>query len=107
MAPSNMGNETHRSHPCEPDAPVMILVATTALIANAVCMWILAKHRRGEVHMRASWIFLTNDVIANIGVIVAGLSVKITASHIPDLITGAIIAVMVFSGSFRILRAAK
>ena len=76
----------------EPEAPLMIGIAAVALVANASCMRILAKHREGEVHMRASWIFLTNDVLANLGVIVAGVIIRLTGSHLPDLITGALIA---------------
>ncbi len=38
--------------------------------------------------MRASWIFTSNDVIVNIGVIVAGGFVYLTDSKIPDLIIG-------------------
>lgn len=91
----------------EPEAPLMIGIAVVALVANASCMRILAKHRDGEVHMRASWIFLTNDVLANLGVIVAGVLIRITGSHLPDLITGALIASIVLLGSVRILRAAK
>lgn len=91
----------------EPHSSLMISIAAVALIANAACMWILARHRNGGVHMRASWIFLTNDVIANMGVILAGVLVWYTGSHLPDLFTGAVIAVIVFSGAVRILRAAK
>lgn len=91
----------------EPEAPLMIGIAAVALVANAFCMRILAKHREGEVHMRASWIFLTNDILANLGVIVAGVLIRVTGSHLPDLITGALIAGIVLLGSMRILRAAK
>jgi len=88
----------------EPEAPYMIAVALVALIANAFCMWILAKHRDSGVHMKASWIFLSNDVIANAGVIVAGVLVAFTASHIPDLIVGTVIALVVLRGSLNILK---
>ena len=91
----------------EPHAPYMMGIASIALVANATCMFLLAKHRQGEVHMRASWIFLSNDVIANFGVIVAGVLVKFTGSHYPDLIVGTIITAVVFSGALRILKASK
>jgi Co/Zn/Cd efflux system component len=64
----------------------------------------LARHRRGGEHMRASWIFTTNDVLANLGVIVAGVLVWVTGSAVPDLIIGTAIAVLVASGAWRILR---
>ena len=52
----------------EPEAPIMIVIAGIALVANAMCMWLLHRHRKGGAHMQASWIFLSNDVIANAGV---------------------------------------
>lgn len=91
----------------EPHAPYMMVLASVALIANVTCMLILAKHREGEVHMRASWIFLSNDVVANAGVIFAGLLVKLTSSQIPDLVIGAIIGIVVLSGSIKILKVAQ
>ena len=57
--------------------------------------------------MKASWIFTTNDVLANIGVIVGGALVRLTGTSIPDLVVGAAIGVIVLSGSIRILRLAR
>lgn len=91
----------------EPESNLMIGVASLALVANATCMYLLHKHRDGEVHMKASWIFSTNDVIANAGVILSGILVKLFASNIPDLVVGGIIAAVVFSGAIRILKMAK
>jgi len=91
----------------EPEGNIMMIIAAIALVANAVSMWILLKHRNGEVHMQASWIFLTNDVIANAGVILAGILVMVTGSFIPDLVVGTVIASIVLWGSFRILKSSR
>ncbi|MEG4584778.1 cation transporter [Microcoleus sp. MOSTC5] len=56
-----------------PESGWMMGIAFLALIANSYGLYLLSKHRKGEVHMRASWIFTQNDVIANFSVIVAGL----------------------------------
>lgn len=88
----------------EPDPPYMIGVAIIALIANAFCLWLIAKSRDQGAHMKASWIFSTNDVIANFGVITAGILVGFTGSRYPDLIIGMIIGVIVITGSIRILK---
>lgn len=82
----------------------MIGVAILALVANIVCMALISKHREEGVHMKASWIFSTNDVLANIGVIIAGLLVQLTQSPYPDLAIGLVIGAIVVSGAFRILR---
>lgn len=87
----------------DPHSSLMMAIATVALVANAYCFWLLQKHRQGEVHMRASWIFTRSDVIANVGVVVAGLLVRFTDSRWPDLIVGTAIAVVVIKGGFEIL----
>jgi Co/Zn/Cd efflux system component len=87
----------------DPVSAAMMAVGATALTANIACLLLLAKHRKGGIHMRASWIFSTNDVIANIGVIVSGVLVMYFASRIPDLIVGAIVSVVVILGGRKIL----
>lgn len=87
-----------------PEPPTMISVSTLALLANVSCLFLLAKHRDGEAHMRASWIFSTNDVLANLGVMAAGALVAWTGSHLPDLIVGTAVAALVLVGAFRIFR---
>jgi Co/Zn/Cd efflux system component len=91
----------------EPESAWMIAVGILALLANVTCMALLAAHRRGGMHLRASWIFTTNDVLANVGVIVAGQLVALTGSAWPDLAIGTAIAVLVASGAVRILRMAR
>ena len=91
----------------EPVGAWMIGVAAVALIANVSCLWLIRKHRDGEVHMRAAWIFSANDVIANAGVILAGVLVLATGSRWPDLVIGLIVALVVLSGGIRILRDAQ
>jgi Co/Zn/Cd efflux system component len=91
----------------EPISALMITVSFIALIANTICLMLLTKHRDGEVHMRATWIFTKNDVIANLGVITAGVVVALSGSPIPDLIIGFIICVVVLKGGLQIITEAK
>ena len=90
-----------------PEAPLIIGTAAVALVANVVCMLALARHRSGGAHMQASWIFTTNDVIANLGVILAGALVSWTSSAVPDLIIGTLIGLLVLRGAMKILRLSK
>ena len=88
----------------EPVSAAMMAMGVLALVANLSCVALLARHRRGGMHLRASWIFTTNDALANLGVILAGLAVWLTGSAVPDLVIGAAIAMLVASGALRILR---
>ena len=87
-----------------PEYKLMIIVSALALIGNAVSIYILSKARRDEAHMQASYIFLSNDVVINFGVILAGVFVFFTASKYPDLIIGSLIFLVVARGAFRILK---
>ena len=91
----------------DPEPLLMISFSVLALIANVICLALISKHREGEIHMRASWIFSKNDVIANTGVIVAGVLVHVMDSRIPDLMIGSLIVLVVLRGGFTIIRDAK
>lgn len=88
----------------EPASDLMMSFGLVALIANALCLMLIAKNRNNGAHMKASWIFSANDVIANLGVILAGGLVALTGSRYPDLIIGLIIGAIVLSGARRILQ---
>lgn len=91
-----------------PDFMTMIAVSVGALMANAICLVLLQKSKGREgVHMQASMIFTSNDIIINSGVIAAGILVNWLQSSLPDLIIGSIVFVLVIRGAFRILKLAK
>lgn len=90
-----------------PAFQTMIVVSLFALAGNAVSLYLLQKSKNREAHMQASLIFTSNDVVANIGVIVAGALVYLTESKFPDLIVGLIIFAVVARGALRILKLAR
>ena len=87
-----------------PDYRIMIAVSVFALLANAASMIILQKTKSNEAHIKASKIFTSNDIIINLGVILAGLVVMWSNSQIPDLIIGSVVFMIVVQGAFRILK---
>lgn len=91
----------------DPEPSYMIFVSLVALVANVICLMLISKHRDGGVHMKASLIFSANDVIANLGVILAGGLVYFLKSSVPDLMIGLIIAVIVLRGGLAILKISK
>ena len=88
----------------EPESFFMILVGIAAFVANFICFALISKHKEGEVHMRASWIFSKNDLIANLGVIASGALVYFFESRFPDLIIGMAISIIVIRGGRRIIK---
>ena len=91
----------------EPESLFMIFVGMAALAANVICLVLIAKHKEGEVHMRASWIFSKNDVIANLGIILGGGLVYLLDSRFPDLVIGAVISAIVVRGGIHIIKDAR
>jgi Co/Zn/Cd efflux system component len=88
----------------EPLSMLMMSFGLLALIANSLCLVLINKQKDSGVHMKASWIFSANDVIANLGLIMAGLLVALTDSRYPDLVIGFVIGLIVLNGARRILQ---
>lgn len=87
-----------------PEPPTMVAVSVVALAVNIWCLVLLRRHRHGEVHLQAAWIFSATDVQANLGVLLAGALVALLDSAIPDLVIGAVVCGLVLRGAIRINR---
>ena len=85
----------------------MIIMSLIALSGNMASLIILRKSKESGAHMKASWIFTSNDVIVNLGVILAGILVHLTSSNKPDLIIGTLVFVLVARGAYRIIQISK
>lgn len=85
----------------------MIYISLFALMGNILSLLILRKTKSDDAHIKASWIFTSNDVIINFGVMMAGTLVYFTSSRLPDLVVGTIVFGIVIQGAFRILKLAN
>ena len=91
----------------EPLSEWMIGTAVLSLIVNLTVLRLLAPMRSGEVHLRATWLFTRADVVANLGVILAGLLVLWLGVPYPDFVIGALIGLYVIKEAIEILRDAR
>lgn len=91
----------------EPIGAVMLVYAVVSFLVNLHVLMRLAKYRRGDVHMRASYICTRADVLANIAVFVSGGVVLLTGYHIADLLVGFAIGLYVLKEAVEILREAN
>lgn len=89
-----------------PDVPVMAAVASIALVANLACFLLLMRFRHQDVNLRSVWLCSRNDLANNIGVIVAAGAVASLGHGWPDLLVGALVAVLFLHTSFEVLRMA-
>lgn len=90
-----------------PDFRMMIIISVMALLANTASLFLLQKSKSKDAHMQASMIFTSNDIIINLGVVLAGGLVYWLQSGIPDLVIGTLVFVIVIKGAFRILKLGK
>jgi len=79
-------------------------VGVIALAANLVCFFLLNRHRDDNLNMSSTWLCSRNDLIANIGVLLAAAGSYLLASRWPDIIVGSLIAGLFLSSAFGVLR---
>lgn len=91
----------------DPLSEWMIGTALLSLVVNLAVLRVLAPMKSGEVHLRATWLFTRADVVANLGVIFAGLMVLWLGVPYPDFVIGALIGIYVIKEALEILRDAK
>jgi cation diffusion facilitator family transporter len=90
-------------HGAEPLSGWMIGTSILSLIVNVTVLRLLAPLKAGEVHLRAIWLFTRADVVANVGVILAGLLVWALRTPYPDFIVGTLIGLYVIKEALEIL----
>ena len=91
----------------EPIGLAMIVTAIVNAATNMLCLRLLRSHRDQGVHLKASWIFTTNDMVANAGIVVSGAAVMLFGSPLPDLIIGLVVGGIVIKGGWDILEEAR
>lgn len=90
-----------------PDAATMGLFGVIALLANTVCFLLLWRFRDGDINLRATWICSRNDMLGNVGVLLAAALVTWSGSSIPDIVVGLVIAALVIHSAWRIATEAR
>ena len=91
-------------HLVMPDVATMGVVGGLALAANLTCFFLLYRHRSDNLNMRSTWLCSRNDLVANVGVLLAAGGSYVLASRWPDLVIGAIIAGLFLASSLSVLR---
>lgn len=87
----------------EPLSEWMIGTALLSLVVNLTVLRMLAPMKSGEVHLRATWLFTRADVVANLGVILAGVLVFLLGAPYPDFVIGTLIGLYVIKEAIEIL----
>ena len=89
-----------------PSSALMLVFGGLALIANVVCLSLLWRFRQQDVNMASTFECSRNDVISNVGVLIAAGAVALTSSPWPDIVIGGMMAVIILRSAIRVLREA-
>jgi Co/Zn/Cd efflux system component len=90
-----------------PDALIMGVVGSLALVANLTCALALFGFRNGDSNMRSVWLCSRNDAIGNLAVLLAAASVAVTGAAWADLAVAAVIAALATSAGLSVVRQAR
>ena len=92
------------ANPVMPNVVAMGYVGAAALLANFACFALLYRHRSDNLNMRSTWLCSRNDLVANIGVLVAAAGSYFLASRWPDILVGVTIAGLFLASAVSVLR---
>ncbi len=90
-------------HPVMPGVEMMGIIGGIALAANLVCFFLLYRHRADNLNMSSTWLCSRNDLIANVGVLLAAGGGYLLVSRWPDIIVGGIIAGLFLTSALHVL----
>ena len=91
----------------EPTTPIFTLMGgfgLMALAANSLCLLLLWRHRNEDINMSSVWECSRNDIIGNLSVFFAAALVWATQSGWPDLVVAAMLVVILFRSSAKVIR---
>ena len=90
-----------------PAYETMGAVGALALAANLLCFALLWHHRAEDINMRSVWICSRNDLVANVLVLFAALTVWMTTSSWPDIVVGVVICAVILRSAYLVSTEAR
>lgn len=91
----------------EPIGWAMIITAIVNAASNLLALRLLKSQGERGVHMKASMVFTSNDMLVNLGIVLSGVAVMLFNSPLPDLIISLITVGIVLKGGWEILKEAR
>lgn len=89
-----------------PSSGLMLVFGGLALVANGICLALLWRFRAQDVNMVSTFECSRNDVVSNVGVLVAAGLVAVFHSPWPDIIIGSAMAALFLRSAVRVIAGA-
>ncbi len=90
--------------PHEVNSRVVILIATVGIAVNTVTALLFRVGRHGDMNIRGAYLHMALDALVSVGVVVAGIGMRLTGWSWLDIATSLIIVVVIFAGTWELLR---
>jgi Co/Zn/Cd efflux system component len=92
--------------PSVPVFEIMGAFSLLGLVANALCLYLLWRHRHDDVNMSSVWECSRNDIASNLSVFVAAGAVWLTGSGWPDILVALGLVWLLIRSSIRVISSA-
>lgn len=92
--------------PVLPAYEIMSIFSVAGLVANALCLFLLWKHRHEDINMSSVWECSRNDIASNLSVLLAAAAVWFFESGWPDIIIASCLVILLLNSSFRVINLA-
>lgn len=86
-----------------PSSTLMLSFGGLALVANLVCLSLLWRFRSHDLNMASTFECSRNDVMSNLGVLIAAAAVAALHSPWPDILIGSMMALLFLRSSIRVI----
>jgi cobalt-zinc-cadmium efflux system protein len=90
--------------PPQVKADWMLLVAAFGLLANLASAWLLFGKHHESLNIRGAFFHVVSDAIGSVGAILASIAIILGGYRIADPIISAIVAVLILSSSWIVIR---
>jgi cobalt-zinc-cadmium efflux system protein len=82
----------------------VMIVAGVGIAINAVCAWLFASGRKGDLNIRGAFTHMAADALVSVGVVIAGLVILLTGWLWLDPATSLVINAIIIWGTWGLLR---
>ena len=89
--------------PTVPIFEVMGAFSVIGLLANALCLYLLWRHRHEDINMSSVWECSRNDIVSNVSVFIAAGGVWLTGSKWPDILVASGLVWFLLRSALRVI----
>ena len=96
----------HRFHaPPAVNSSMMLIVATAGFFGNILMAWIIGGGHK-DLNLKSAWLHVLGDTLSSAGVIIAGVTIRVTGWMLADPIASGLVGIMIIWGGFRVIKEA-